>query len=112
MSMIERVYEKAKKDPKRIVFPEGDEKRTLLAAEKLNKAGICRPILVGNAEKIRAAVLEKMEVHRKTFRALLNEEMAPAHFPDSRRLPHKFLIRVTKRPLQILRYGLWHPRPN
>ena len=55
MSMIERVYEKAKKDPKRIVFPEGDEKRTLLAAEKLNKAGICRPILVGNAEKIQAA---------------------------------------------------------
>ncbi|MBO4677514.1 MAG: phosphate acetyltransferase, partial [Oscillospiraceae bacterium] len=58
MSMIERVYEKAKKDPKRIVFPEGDEKRTLLAAEKLNKAGICRPILVGNAEKIRAAAGE------------------------------------------------------
>ena len=55
MSMIERVYEKAKKDPKRIVFPEGDEKRTLPAAEKLNKAGICRPILVGNAEKIQAA---------------------------------------------------------
>ena len=55
MSMIERVYEKAKKDPKRIVFPEGDEARTLLAAEKLFKAGICRPILVGNAEKIKAA---------------------------------------------------------
>ena len=55
MSMIERVYEKAKKDPKRIVFPEGDEKRTLLAAEKLYKAGICFPILVGNAEKIKVA---------------------------------------------------------
>ena len=55
MSMIERVYEKAKRDPKRIVFPEGDEQRTLLAAEKLQKAGICVPILLGNAEKIRAA---------------------------------------------------------
>ena len=63
-------------------------------------------------EKIRAAVLEKMEVHRKTFRALLNEAMAPKSFPDSRRLPHKFLIRVTKRPLELLRYGIWHPRPH
>ena len=63
-------------------------------------------------EMIRAAVLEKMEVHRKTFRALLNEAMAPARFPDSRRIPHKLLIRVTKRPLELLRYGLWHPRPN
>ena len=55
MGMIERVYEKAKKDPKRVVFPEGDEPRTLLAAEKLHKAGICRPVLVGSPEGIRAA---------------------------------------------------------
>jgi glycosyltransferase involved in cell wall biosynthesis len=63
-------------------------------------------------EKIRAAVLEKMEVHRKTFRALLNDAMAPKSFPDSRRFPHKFLIRVTKRPLELLRYGIWYPRPR
>ncbi|MBR4691379.1 MAG: phosphate acetyltransferase [Oscillospiraceae bacterium] len=55
MGMIERVYEKAKQDPKRVVFPEGDEPRTLLAAEKLSRAGICRPILVGSPERIRAA---------------------------------------------------------
>ena len=63
-------------------------------------------------EKIRAAVLEKMEPHRQTFRKLLNDAMAPACFPDSRRLPHKLLIRCTKRPLELLRYGIWHPRPN
>lgn len=63
-------------------------------------------------EKIRAAVLEKMEPHRKTFRKLLNEAMAPAHFPDSRRIPHKLLVRCTKRPLELLRYGLWYPRPH
>ena len=55
MSMIERVYAKAKADKKRIVLPEGDEPRTLLAAEKLSRAGICRPILVGSPERIRAA---------------------------------------------------------
>ena len=63
-------------------------------------------------EEIRAAVLEKMEVHRKTFRKLLNEAMAPAHFPDSRRLPHKLLLRCTKRPLELCRYGIWYPRPH
>jgi glycosyltransferase involved in cell wall biosynthesis len=63
-------------------------------------------------EKIRAAVLEKMVPHRKTFRKLLNEAMAPACFPDSRKIPHKFLIRCTKRPLELLRYGIWHPRPH
>ena len=56
MSMIEKVYEKARQYPRRIVFPEGDEKRTLLAAEKLKKAGICIPILLGKQEAIRRSL--------------------------------------------------------
>lgn len=55
MSMIERIYEKAKKDVKRIVFPEGDESRTLLAAAKLQTEGLAQPILLGKEEAIRAA---------------------------------------------------------
>ena len=55
MSMIERIYEKAKKDVKRIVFPEGDESRTLLAAAKLQAEGLAKPILLGKEEAIRAA---------------------------------------------------------
>jgi len=62
--------------------------------------------------EIRAAVLEKMEVHRKTFRRVLNEAMAPASFPDSRPFPHKLLLRCTKRPLELCRYGIWHPCPR
>ena len=58
MSMIEQVYEKARQYPRRIVFPEGEEKRTLLAAEKLRREGICIPILLGNREKITAAARE------------------------------------------------------
>jgi len=61
-------------------------------------------------EKIRAAVLEKMKVHRETFRRLLNEAMDPKTFPDSRLLPHKLFLRCTKYPLQLLRYGLRNPR--
>ena len=55
MSMIERIYEKAKKDVKRIVFPEGDESRTLLAAAKLQAEGLAQPILLGKEDAIRAA---------------------------------------------------------
>ena len=55
MSMIEKVYEKARRDVKCIVLPEGDEKRTLLAAVKLRDEGLAKPILLGNAEAIRAA---------------------------------------------------------
>lgn len=57
-------------------------------------------------EKIRAAALEKMKLHRETFRRLLNEAMAPETFPDSRPFPNKLLLRCTKTPLQYLRYGL------
>jgi len=60
-------------------------------------------------EKIRAATLEKMKVHRETFRRLLNDAMAPHTFPDSRPIPHKLLLRCTKSPFQFLRYGLRKP---
>ena len=54
MSMIERVYAKAKKDVKRIVLPEGDEARTLQAAAILKAEGLAEPILLGKEDAIRA----------------------------------------------------------
>ncbi len=62
-------------------------------------------------EKIRAATLEKMKVHRETFRRLLNEAMTPKTLPDSRQFPHKLYLRCTKKPLQLIRYGLRKSRP-
>ena len=53
MSMIERVYAKARADVKRIVLPEGEEERTLLAAAKLKAEGLAEPILLGKEETIR-----------------------------------------------------------
>lgn len=60
-------------------------------------------------ERIRAATLDKMKPHRETFRRLLNEAMAPETFPDSRPIPHKLLLRCSKTPLQLIRYGLRKP---
>src|SRR5476649_848913 len=39
---------------KKIVLPEGEEKRTLKAAAILKKDNLCIPILIGNPEKAKA----------------------------------------------------------
>ena len=55
MNVIERIREKARLNKKRIVLPEGDEPRTVQAAAILRDEGLAAPILLGNAEAIRAA---------------------------------------------------------
>ena len=49
---IEDIKEKAKKSPKTIVLPEGNEERTLRAAEIITHEGIAKIILLGNEEEI------------------------------------------------------------
>ncbi len=53
MSLTERIREKAKKNRKTIVLPEGDEKRTIEAAAFVKKEGIAEPVLLGKPEVIR-----------------------------------------------------------
>ncbi len=49
---------KAKSNPKRLVFPEGDEDKILRAAAILVDEEIAVPILLGNVEQIRARARE------------------------------------------------------
>ena len=58
MRMIERVWEKAKADVKTIALPEGDEPRTVRAAAQLWAEGIAKPVLLGDAGRIRAVAEE------------------------------------------------------
>ena len=46
------VIEKARQDPKRIVFPEGEHPKILRAAKILAEEGICRPILLAREAEI------------------------------------------------------------
>ena len=46
MRMIEKIKEAARADKKRIVLPEGDEPRTIAAAETIRREGIAEPILI------------------------------------------------------------------
>ena len=58
MRFIETVYEKLKRHPKRIVFPEGTEPAVLRAAGRFARMGLGTPILIGNRaeiEKVAAA---------------------------------------------------------
>jgi phosphate acetyltransferase len=53
MELIKEILEKAKNNIKTIALPEGDEERTLKAAEQIVKQKIANLILIGNEEAIR-----------------------------------------------------------
>lgn len=50
--LIEKIRTKAASDVKRIVLPEGDEKRTVEAASILKKEGLAEPVLIGDPAKV------------------------------------------------------------
>ena len=49
---MRHIINKAKSDPKRIAFPEGDNEKILRAAQILVEEGIAQPILIGDLKKI------------------------------------------------------------
>ena len=58
MGMMERVWERARARVRRIVLPEGDEPRTVAAAEILKREGLAEPVLLG-----RGFVREKADAY-------------------------------------------------
>jgi malate dehydrogenase (oxaloacetate-decarboxylating)(NADP+) len=52
------VIDRARRDPKRIVFPEGEEGKILRAAKILVDRGIARPVLLGRPDAIAARLAE------------------------------------------------------
>lgn len=53
MDLIKTIREKASKDCKRIVLPEGTEERTILAADQVIRENLAHVILLGNPEEIK-----------------------------------------------------------
>ena len=52
MTLLEQIRENAKKAGKRIVLPEGEEERTLKAADVILGEGIAQLVLIGNPDTI------------------------------------------------------------
>ncbi|NPV28149.1 MAG: phosphate acetyltransferase [Firmicutes bacterium] len=56
--IMEYVWERARQGQKRIVLPETEDERTLLAAEMIHKAGLAKVILVGKEDEVRKKAKE------------------------------------------------------
>ncbi len=54
-SILQTIFAKVKQQPKRVVFAEGEEDQVIHAAHAFLNAGLGQPVLVGRAEKIKAA---------------------------------------------------------
>ncbi|MDS0524925.1 phosphate acetyltransferase [Clostridium sp. SHJSY1] len=52
MELMNKIFQVAKSNKKRIVLPEGNEERTIAAAEQIQAEGFAYPVLVGNDEEI------------------------------------------------------------
>jgi malate dehydrogenase (oxaloacetate-decarboxylating)(NADP+) len=52
------IINKAKCDPKKVVFPEGDNEKILKAAYAIIEEGIAQPILIGSKKKIQEKIAE------------------------------------------------------
>ena len=59
MDILEKIMERAKANPQRIVLPEGTEPRTLQAADIILQEKAARLILIGNEAEIRRLAEEK-----------------------------------------------------
>jgi malate dehydrogenase (oxaloacetate-decarboxylating)(NADP+) len=56
--LIRNITNKAKQNPKRVVFAEADHYKILKAAQQVNDEGIAKPILLGDVEKIKKLIAE------------------------------------------------------
>ncbi len=59
MEFLEKIYERARKDKKKILLSEASDERILRAIEGILKSGICEPVLIGSPEE--AARVAKKE---------------------------------------------------
>jgi malate dehydrogenase (oxaloacetate-decarboxylating)(NADP+) len=51
-SLMRQIFSSAKKEPKRVVYPEAEDSRVLRAAQTLSAEGVCHPILIGRRDKV------------------------------------------------------------
>lgn len=51
-ALMRQIFTTARKDPKRVAFPEGEEPRILRAAQTMVNEGIAHPIIVGRENKV------------------------------------------------------------
>lgn len=107
MSVIDQIFEKAKSNPQKVVFPEALNEKMMQAAFEAGNEGNIYPILVGNKTEIEQAVQERgydlsvftvVDIEDEEYRKTLIEKYIA--LPDSR-LKEKALNRRMQDKLQF-----------
>ena len=107
MGLLDSLKLKAAEHPARVAFPEADNEKMMQAAYECAKDGCIFPILVGDAEKMRALAVERgcdpevftyVDNHDEACRAALIEKYMAQ--PDTK-LKEKALNRRMEDPLQF-----------
>lgn len=57
-ALMRQIFSTAKKDPKRVVYPEADDPRILRAAQTLINEGVCHPVFVGIPDRVKPLIRE------------------------------------------------------
>src|SRR3546814_12431102 len=55
-SSLQRIFDQVREQPKRVVFAEGEEERTIRAALAFQQAGYGTPVLVGRQDRVLEAM--------------------------------------------------------
>lgn len=107
MSVIDQIFEKAKLNPQKVVFPEALNEKMMQAAFEAGNEGYIYPILVGNKAEIEQAVKERgydlsvftvVDMEDEEYRRTLIEKYIA--LPDTR-LKEKALNRRMQDTLQF-----------
>lgn len=107
MSVIDKIFEKAKQNPQRVAFPEALNEKMMQAAYEAGSEGYIKPILVGDEAEIKAAIAERgykeevfkiVDVNNEEYKTLLVEKYTS--LPDTR-LKEKALRRRMEDRLQF-----------
>ena len=83
MSILDKLYEKAKQNPQKVAFPEATNEKMMQAAYETGKDGYIIPILVGDAAEIKKLVAERgydesvfkiVDINEEAYKAELIEK--------------------------------------
>lgn len=92
MTILERIRERARACPQRLVFPEGEDPRVVEAALRLKEAGLAEPLLVGKEETVQ-------DLARSLGRSLEVPVLEPATYSRLRQLTELYLERMKHKGL-------------
>lgn len=105
MDVMEKIYDRAKSKPQRVIFPEATEDKILMAAYQASQMGFCIPTLIGTPEDIKAAAAKYgVDISGMTIIDNNDEAMKEAAFEKYRAnysdmLSLKALKRKSKDPM-------------